>query len=104
MLFNSIAFLIFLPIVFILYHLVEKYNLNWQNILLLAASYLFYGWWDYRFLSLIIISSFADFFIGKYLLISDIVIQIKREGSEWSTAMRVHINSLITFYAFFLLN
>lgn len=67
MLFNSLAFLIFLPIVFTLYWLLQRKNLNFQNTLLLVASYVFYGYWDYRFLSLIIISSIADYIIG-YLL------------------------------------
>lgn len=64
MLFNSIEFLIFLPIVFLLYWFVFNKNLKYQNILLLISSYLFYGWWDYRFLSLIIISSLVDYIVG----------------------------------------
>lgn len=67
MLFNSIEFAIFLPIVFILYWYVTNKNLKLQNVLLLVASYVFYGWWDYRFLSLIAFSSFVDFFIGRAL-------------------------------------
>lgn len=64
MLFNSIEYLIFLPIVFIVYWLLKS-NYKYQNILLLLSSYVFYGWWDYRFLSLIIFSSFIDYFVGK---------------------------------------
>lgn len=64
MLFNSIEYLIFLPIVFVLYWFVVNKNLKFQNILLLIASYVFYGWWDYRFLSLIVFSSFLDYFVG----------------------------------------
>jgi D-alanyl-lipoteichoic acid acyltransferase DltB (MBOAT superfamily) len=67
MLFNSIDFAIFLPIVFLLYWLVIYKNLRAQNIFLLVASYIFYGWWDWRFLSLIIISSTLDFNIGLLL-------------------------------------
>ena len=52
MLFNSIEFLLFLPVVFLLYWLAFK-SLRSRNWLLLAASYVFYGWWDYRFLLLI---------------------------------------------------
>lgn len=63
MLFNSFEFLIFFPIVFILYWLLNE-NLRKQNILLLTSSYIFYAWWDWRFLSLIIISSFIDFTVG----------------------------------------
>ncbi len=67
MLFNSIDFAIFLPIVFILYWFVTQKKLKLQNLLLLVASYIFYGWWDWRFLSLIIFSSFVDYFIGVAL-------------------------------------
>jgi alginate O-acetyltransferase complex protein AlgI len=64
MLFNSIDFAIFLPIVFIIYWYVTNKNLTQQNLLIVAASYLFYGWWDWRFLSLILISSLVDYFVG----------------------------------------
>ncbi|PQV47281.1 D-alanyl-lipoteichoic acid acyltransferase DltB (MBOAT superfamily) [Jejuia pallidilutea] len=67
MLFNSIDFAIFLPIVFILYWFVAQYNLKLQNALLVVASYVFYGWWDWRFLSLIIFSSLIDYTIGIHL-------------------------------------
>lgn len=65
MLFNSLEFAIFLPIVFVFYWFITQHNLKLQNILILVASYTFYGWWDWRFLSLIIFSSFIDFFVGK---------------------------------------
>ncbi|MCC0178014.1 MBOAT family protein [Waterburya agarophytonicola K14] len=64
MFFNSIDFAIFLPVVFCLYWFCFNKSLKIQNLLLLAASYLFYGWWDWRFLSLIVFSSCVDFFIG----------------------------------------
>ncbi len=67
MLFNSIDFAVFLPIVFLLYWFVFKKNLKLQNILLLVASYLFYGWWDWRFLSLIFFSTLVDYFVGRQL-------------------------------------
>ncbi|MCF8371811.1 MAG: MBOAT family protein [Bacteroidales bacterium] len=68
MLFNSIEFAIFLPIVFALYWFVTQRNLTLQNTLILGASYLFYGWWDWRFLSLIIFSSAVDYLVGLRLL------------------------------------
>ena len=68
MLFNSIDFAVFLPIVFILYWFVTYKNLKLQNLLIVAASYVFYGWWDYRFLSLIIFSTVVDYFVGRRLL------------------------------------
>ena len=64
MLFNSIDFAIFLPIVFILYWFVANKNLKLQNALILVASYVFYGWWDWRFLSLLIFSTSVDYIIG----------------------------------------
>ena len=70
MLFNSLEFLLFFPIVFALYwSLKEKVRI--QNILLLLASYFFYGWWDYRFLSLIVLSSLIDFLLGKKIASTD---------------------------------
>ena len=65
MLFNSLAFAVFLPVVFALYWLLQKKSLKYQNILLLLASYYFYGSWDVRFLSLILLSSIVDFFVGN---------------------------------------
>ncbi|MEB8328232.1 MBOAT family protein [Flavobacteriaceae bacterium KMM 6897] len=66
MLFNSLDFAIFFPIVFVLYWLVSS-NLRLRNILVLASSYVFYGWWDWRFLFLIAISSIVDFYVGQKL-------------------------------------
>ncbi|MBU3011830.1 MBOAT family protein [Polaribacter vadi] len=63
MFFNSIDFAVFFPIVFVLYWFFSK-NLTKRNLLILGASYLFYGWWDWRFLVLILISSLVDFIIG----------------------------------------
>lgn len=67
MLFNSIDFALFLPLVFIFYWFVTHRNLRLQNFLIVAASYLFYGWWDWRFLSLIIFSTVVDYLIGRGL-------------------------------------
>lgn len=68
MLFNSIDFAIFLPVVFILYWFITKKNLKLQNFLIVVASYFFYGWWDWRFLSLILFSTIVDYTIGLGLL------------------------------------
>lgn len=67
MLFNSIEFAIFLPIVFGLYWSIPKEYHNFRNVLILAASYLFYGWWDWRFLGLIAFSSIVDFYVGRQM-------------------------------------
>ena len=62
--FNSIEFLIFLPIVFFFYWFVFQKSIKTQNFLLLISSYIFYGWWDWRFLSLILLSTVVDYFVG----------------------------------------
>ena len=71
MLFNSFEFLIFLPIVFLLYWFVFDYALRsckhqllWQNLFVVIASYIFYGWWDWRFLILIAITTILSFLSG----------------------------------------
>ncbi len=65
MLFNSINFVIFLPIVFFLYWFVSKGNLKLQNFTLLLSSYFFYACWDYRFLFLLVFSTFLDYYTGQ---------------------------------------
>lgn len=67
MLFTSLDFLLFLPLVFGLYWLLNRGSLRLQNALILVASYIFYGWWDYRFLSLIVASSVVDFVVGLWM-------------------------------------
>nr|WP_289039741.1 MBOAT family O-acyltransferase [uncultured Zobellia sp.] len=67
MLFNSLDFLIFLPVVFVLYWFVFKKSLKIQNLLVIVASYVFYGWWDWRFLILIFLSTVLDFFVGQQI-------------------------------------
>lgn len=64
MLFNSLEFLLFLPFVFIIYWFAFKNNIKGQNIFLLIASYFFYGWWDWRFLGLLALSTCLDFGYG----------------------------------------
>lgn len=64
MLFNSIDFAIFLPLVFFLYWFVFTKKLKHQNLLILLVSYYFYGFWDIKFLGLLVFSSVLDFFIG----------------------------------------
>lgn len=68
MFFNSIDFIIFLPIVFTLYWIIANRKLILQNILIVIASYVFYGWWDWRFLVLILFSTVTDYLVGIGLL------------------------------------
>ena len=92
MLFQSIEFLIFLPIVFALYWFVFK-KLKAQNALVLIASYVFYGWWDWRFLILIAITSGFSYWSG--LLIKNN--EGKPEVQKWICAGNIILNLLILF-------
>ena len=64
MLFNSLEYSLFLPTVFILYWFIFCKKYQTQNLLILVSSYVFYGWWDWRFLSLILLSTIVDYFAG----------------------------------------
>ena len=103
MLFNSIDFAIFLPIVFILYWFVAKNNLKFQNLLIVLASYVFYGWWDWRFLALIAFSTLVDYTIGIKLLKQEN--PTKRKLLLW-TSILVNLGFLgfFKYYNFFLDN
>ena len=103
MLFNSLDFAIFLPIVFLLYWFVAQKNLKLQNALIVLASYVFYGWWDWRFLSLIIFSTVVDYLIGQRLRTEDK--QSKRKVLLW-TSIIVNLGFLgfFKYYNFFLEN
>jgi len=103
MFFNSLDFAIFLPIVFVLYWFVAQNNLKLQNALIVISSYVFYGWWDWRFLSLIIFSTLVDYTIGKRLRNEEQ--QSKRKVLLWSSII-VNLGFLgfFKYYNFFLDN
>ncbi len=103
MLFNSIDFAIFVPIVFILYWFVTNKNRRVQNILLLIVSYIFYGWWDWRFLSLILFSSLVDYCVGIALSQTDVQ---RRRQLLLLTSIAVNLGFLgfFKYYNFFLDN
>lgn len=67
MLFNSLEFAIFLPLVFTIYWILQPFNVRWQNSWVVVISYFFYGWWDARFLLLIAFSTLTDFSIGLWI-------------------------------------
>ena len=100
MLFNSIDFAFFLPIVFILYWFVTNRNLKAQNLLLLIASYFFYGWWDWRSLLLLIIISTSNYFVGKWIDRND----LNNKKKIWFTAglvINIGILGIFKYYNFF---
>ncbi|WP_340202313.1 MBOAT family O-acyltransferase [Ascidiimonas sp. W6] len=103
MLFNSIDFAIFLPIVFLCYWFVVGKQLKWQNLLLVAASYLFYGWWDWRFLSLILFSTLVDYSVG--IALKNQENQQKRTALLWiSIVVNLGFLGFFKYYNFFLDN
>ena len=90
MLFNSLEFAIFLPIVFIIYWFVLQKNLKLQNLFIVVVSYIFYGWWDYRFLFLIALTSFCSWLSG-------VLIEKVRERSTspiWLSAKSLLISNI----------
>jgi D-alanyl-lipoteichoic acid acyltransferase DltB (MBOAT superfamily) len=100
MLFNSVEFLIFLITVFVLYWFVFKKNLKAQNFLVLVASYLFYGWWDYRFLSLIFLSTIIDYIVG--LKVFQALSQREKKIWMWlSVVFNLGMLGFFKYYNFF---
>jgi len=103
MLFNSLDFAIFLPIVFLLYWFVFDKKIVLQNILIVIASCFFYGWWDWRFLSLILFSIVVNYFIGLGLLKQEE--KIKRKILLWiSISINVGFLGFFKYFNFFLDN
>jgi D-alanyl-lipoteichoic acid acyltransferase DltB (MBOAT superfamily) len=86
--FNSFEFLVFLPIVFVLYWFVFQKR-EWQNLLIVTASYVFYGWWDWRFLFLIIFTSLGSFYSG-------VLIELF-EGQKRRQRMVCAVNLIVNF-------
>lgn len=103
MLFNSLSFAVFLPIVFLLYWFVTNKSLKLQNILLLIASYYFYACWDWRFLFLLMFSTFLDYFTG--LKISETnKIGIKKFWFWLSIIVNLGFLGVFKYYNFFALS
>lgn len=103
MLFNSIDFALFLPIVFILYWFVTNKSIKLQNLLIVISSYVFYGWWDWRFLSLILFSTLVDYTVGVLLLKENN--ETKRKILLWvSIVINLGFLGFFKYYNFFLDN
>ncbi len=100
MFFNSINFAIFLPVVFLLYWFATKQNLKLKNILLLISSYFFYASWDWRFLFLLIFSTFLDYFTG--IKIHEATNQKKKVFWLWlSICVNLGFLGVFKYYNFF---
>ena len=103
MLFNSFEFLVFLPIVFLLYWFVFR-GRRWQNLLVVIASYVFYGWWDWRFLLLIALTSLCSY--GSGLLLEHYEGQRRRQQivSAANIVLNLGILGVFKYYNFFVEN
>lgn len=102
MLFNSLQFLVFLPLVYILYWFVFKKHLKYQNILVIVASYVFYGWWDWRFLFLILFSTVLDFYVGQQIFKN---IDNRKKAKYWlwlSVFFNIGLLGFFKYYNFFI--
>lgn len=101
MLFNSLSFLIFLPIVFVLYWFVTNKSLKTQNLFLLASSYFFYSCWDWRFLFLLLFSTLLDYFTAIKMEESK-SIKIKKFWFWLSIIINLGFLGVFKYYNFFI--
>ncbi len=100
MLFNSIEFLIFLPIVFLLYQACR--SVRSQNLLIVAASYLFYGWWDARFLLLIAFTTICSYASGRLMEhCDDRHMKLRRMACAANVALNLVVLGVFKYYNFF---
>ncbi len=103
MIFNSLDFAIFLPLVFVVYWFVVQRQLRLQNLVVVLASYVFYGWWDWKFLSLIVFSTIVDYFVGIGLGKSEL--PLRRKLLLWtSIIVNLGLLGFFKYYNFFLEN
>jgi D-alanyl-lipoteichoic acid acyltransferase DltB (MBOAT superfamily) len=101
MLFNTLEYLLFLPIVFILYWGLGRKDLRYQNLILIASSYFFYACWDWRFMFLLIFSTLLDFFSGIKIYEAE----NKREKRMWlwlSIIINLGFLGVFKYYNFFI--
>lgn len=96
MLFNSLTYAIFLPIVFAIYWSLRN-NYKWQNIFLLLASYVFYAWWNWRFLGLLVGMSLVSWIGGKYISMASNMANASEGGG--AMFIRKEIASCINCYS-----
>jgi len=103
MLFNSIEFILFLPIVFLLYWFVF-HKRQWQNLLIVIASYIFYGWWDWRFLLLIVFTSACSYVSGLLLEYYEGNRKRQKAISGANIVLNLGILGVFKYYNFFVEN
>ena len=98
MLFNSLVFAVFLPTVFAIYWILDKKaSLRIQNFFILVVSYIFYGWWDWRFLVLIMFSSVIDFISALKIERSE----VRETRKKWMSLSLVTNLGMLGFFKYF---
>jgi D-alanyl-lipoteichoic acid acyltransferase DltB (MBOAT superfamily) len=103
MLFNSVDFAIFIPIVFVLYWFIFNKDIKIQNFFIVVSSYFFYGWWEWKFLTLIVFSTFIDYTVGKLLSNEDSI--NKRKTYLWfSVVINLGLLAYFKYFNFFIEN
>lgn len=103
MLFNSLEFAIFFPLLFVINSLLLKRSLKVQNLFLLFASYFFYACWDWRFLFLLIFSTALDFFTGNKIAQSN-TLKIRKAWLLLSVLINVGFLAFFKYMNFFIDN
>lgn len=97
MTFQSLEYLFFLPIVFVIYWVVCRKSATWQNGFIVLASLVFYGWWDWRFLSLLLITVLSTFFAGWWMGRT-----ADEKGRRWINLSAIVLNiSILFFFKYF---
>lgn len=96
MLFNSFEFLLFLPLVFLGYWFIFK-KLHWQNLFIVGVSYLFYGWWNWKFLFLIFLTTVLCYFAGLMINSAD-----TKKAKKWICGINIAINiGILCWFKYF---
>lgn len=101
MLFNSLEFAVFLPLVFLCYWFVVNRNLKLQNFFIVCVSYLFYGWWDWRFLTLIAFTTFCSFLSGILIEKYEGKRRIQKIISALNIVLNLSILGIFKYFNFF---
>jgi len=102
MLFNSLQYVLYLPVVFIIYWLLQR-RLWWQNLFIVAASYVFYGWWDWRFLLLIVFTSLCSYGSGVALAHSHTA-GVRRGVTAANIVVNLLVLGIFKYFNFFVDN
>jgi alginate O-acetyltransferase complex protein AlgI len=99
MIFNSITFAVFLVLFFLLYWYAFDKRLKLQNFLILVGSYLFYGWWDWRFLSLLVLTTLSDYASAIYIEDRP---KYKKAILGWTLLLNLGLLGFFKYYNFFI--